>query len=101
MTLHTIPSFKQRVEACQVLLDFVDEVECRKNIDKALAAAQRYIDSFHEVYEAGAAHKDGRLRPGDQILEVMKEDTLLTRQNTGDRRSHTMTCRCSINGVMV
>ena len=29
---------------------------------------------IHEVYEAGAAHKDGRLRPGDQILEVMKED---------------------------
>ena len=25
---------------------------------------------IHEVYEAGAAHKDGRLRPGDQILEV-------------------------------
>jgi hypothetical protein len=23
---------------------------------------------------AGAAYKDGRLRPGDQILEVMKED---------------------------
>jgi len=29
---------------------------------------------IHEVYEAGAAHKDARLRPGDQILEVMKED---------------------------
>ena len=29
---------------------------------------------IHEVYEAGAAFKDGRLRPGDQILEVMKED---------------------------
>eukprot|EP00090_Calanus_glacialis_P002198 TRINITY_DN11652_c0_g1_i1.p1 TRINITY_DN11652_c0_g1~~TRINITY_DN11652_c0_g1_i1.p1 ORF type:complete len:2133 (-),score=706.92 TRINITY_DN11652_c0_g1_i1:598-6156(-) len=29
---------------------------------------------IHEVYEAGAAHKDSRLRPGDQILEVMKED---------------------------
>jgi len=29
---------------------------------------------IHEVYEAGAAHRDGRLRPGDQILEVMKED---------------------------
>merc|ERR1719278_143952 len=29
---------------------------------------------IHEVYEAGAAHKDGRLRPGDQILEVMRED---------------------------
>lgn len=26
------------------------------------------------MYEAGAAHKDGRLRPGDQILEVMRED---------------------------
>lgn len=29
---------------------------------------------IHEVYEKGAAHKDGRLRPGDQILEVMNED---------------------------
>ena len=29
---------------------------------------------IHEVYEKGAAHKDGRLRPGDQILEVMAED---------------------------
>merc|ERR1712083_25724 len=29
---------------------------------------------IHEVYEAGAAHRDGRLQPGDQILEVMKED---------------------------
>ena len=29
---------------------------------------------IHEVYEKGAAHKDGRLRPGDQILEVMVED---------------------------
>lgn len=29
---------------------------------------------IHEVYEKGAAHKDGRLRPGDQILEVMTED---------------------------
>lgn len=27
---------------------------------------------IHEVYEKGAAHKDGRLRPGDQILEVRK-----------------------------
>jgi hypothetical protein len=26
------------------------------------------------AYSAGAAYKDGRLRPGDQILEVMKED---------------------------
>ena len=23
---------------------------------------------IHEVYEKGAAHKDGRLRPGDQVL---------------------------------
>ena len=29
---------------------------------------------IHEVYEKGAAHKDGRLRPGDQILEVMSEN---------------------------
>ncbi|TRY75653.1 hypothetical protein TCAL_00503 [Tigriopus californicus] len=29
---------------------------------------------IHEVYEKGAAFKDGRLRPGDQILEVMNED---------------------------
>ena len=29
---------------------------------------------IHEVYEKGAAHKDGRLRPGDQILEVMQEN---------------------------
>ena len=29
---------------------------------------------IHEVYEKGAAHKDGRLRPGDQILEVMHDD---------------------------
>ena len=29
---------------------------------------------IHEVYEKGAAHKDGRLLPGDQILEVMSED---------------------------
>ena len=29
---------------------------------------------IHEVYEKGAAHKDGRLRPGDQILEVMHEN---------------------------
>ena len=29
---------------------------------------------IHEVYQAGAAFKDSRLRPGDQILEVMKED---------------------------
>ena len=29
---------------------------------------------IHEVYEKGAAHKDGRLRPGDQILEVMNEN---------------------------
>ena len=26
------------------------------------------------MYEKGAAHKDGRLRPGDQILEVMSEN---------------------------
>ena len=31
---------------------------------------------IHEVYEAGAAHKDGRLRPGDQILEVGHHDSL-------------------------
>ena len=24
---------------------------------------------IHEVYEKGAAHKDGRLRPGDQVLQ--------------------------------
>jgi len=29
---------------------------------------------IHEVYEKGAAHKDARLRPGDQILEVMSEN---------------------------
>merc|ERR1711899_602972 len=29
---------------------------------------------IHEVYEKGAAFKDARLRPGDQILEVMNED---------------------------
>jgi C-terminal processing protease CtpA/Prc len=29
---------------------------------------------IHEVYEKGAAHKDARLRPGDQILEVMHDD---------------------------
>ncbi|QQP49023.1 Multiple PDZ domain proteinlike, partial [Caligus rogercresseyi] len=29
---------------------------------------------IHEVYEKGAAHKDGRLRPGDQILEVMSDN---------------------------
>ena len=31
---------------------------------------------IHEVYEAGAAHKDGRLRPGDQILEVCEAKEL-------------------------
>lgn len=29
---------------------------------------------IHEVYPDGAAAKDGRLRPGDQILEVNTED---------------------------
>jgi C-terminal processing protease CtpA/Prc len=29
---------------------------------------------IHEVYPDGAAAKDGRLRPGDQILEVNSED---------------------------
>lgn len=29
---------------------------------------------IHEVYPDGAAAKDGRLKPGDQILEVNNED---------------------------
>lgn len=29
---------------------------------------------IHEVYPDGAAAKDGRLKPGDQILEVNSED---------------------------
>lgn len=29
---------------------------------------------IHEVYPDGAAAKDGRLKPGDQILEVTSED---------------------------
>ena len=32
------------------------------------------MDNLEQVYEKGAAHKDGRLRPGDQILEVMGEN---------------------------
>jgi len=30
----------------------------------------------HEVYDNGAAAKDGRLMPGDQILEVLIYDQL-------------------------
>ena len=26
---------------------------------------------IHEVYEKGAAHKDGRLRPGDQVRRMV------------------------------
>jgi hypothetical protein len=33
-----------------------------------------YDQTVCNCYSAGAAYKDGRLRPGDQILEVMKED---------------------------
>lgn len=29
---------------------------------------------IHEVYPDGAAAKDGRLRPGDQLVEVNGED---------------------------
>ena len=32
------------------------------------------LSLISQVYEKGAAHKDGRLLPGDQILEVMSED---------------------------
>jgi len=30
----------------------------------------------HEVYDNGAAAKDGRLMPGDQILQVLTGDLL-------------------------
>lgn len=33
---------------------------------------------IHEVYEEGAASKDGRLWAGDQILEVPSDTTKLT-----------------------
>ena len=37
---------------------------------------------IHEVYEEGAAAKDGRLWAGDQILEVDRDDL---REATHDR----------------
>ena len=34
-------------------------------------------NSFSQVYTDGAAAADGRLRPGDQVLEVTVEPSLL------------------------
>lgn len=34
----------------------------------------KHVVIIHEVYPDGAAAKDGRLRPGDQLVEVNGED---------------------------
>jgi C-terminal processing protease CtpA/Prc len=48
---------------------------------------------IHEVYEAGAAHKDSRLRPGDQILEVRREGA-----RAAVLSSHYGSTYCSVRG---
>jgi len=46
MTMHTIPSFYNRAEACKIMLAYADEKAFEKNMNKWLDAANHYTEAF-------------------------------------------------------
>ncbi|CAB4065132.1 MPDZ [Lepeophtheirus salmonis] len=80
------PSEKQLPATCDIVPGMDTTIEITKDKDddgKPMGLGLSIVGGsdtllgaifIHEVYEKGAAHKDGRLRPGDQILEVMNDN---------------------------
>jgi len=49
MTLLAIPSFKNRIQACLLMNEFMDEIKFKKTIDKYLGQADLYIKVYHTL----------------------------------------------------
>ena len=50
---------------------------------------------IHEVYEKGAAHKDGRLRPGDQVRWMVNRYLYMT-ENRGTSLKRVQTTKSAL-----